>query len=182
MLQIGKIRNKGALPLSDAFTLIELILVMCLMAIVMSIAFPSLKGFFRARNLDSEAHRFLSLTRYGQSRAISEGVPMVLWMNPQQRVYGLEPQAGYTFGETNLIQFRLDDTLQMEPQVSTVVVPTQSNLWTQIAVRGAMPQIRFLPDGSISEASPNRILIRQDKDDALYITQTTNHLRYEITR
>ncbi len=65
---------------AGAFTLIELILVMAMLAIVISVALPSLKGFFRGRNLDSEARRFLSLTRYGQSRAVSEGVPMVLWI------------------------------------------------------------------------------------------------------
>src|SRR5438270_8363826 len=64
-----------------AFTLVELILVMTLLLIVMCVALPSLKGFFRGRNLDSEARRFLSLARYGQSRAVSEGVPMVLWID-----------------------------------------------------------------------------------------------------
>ena len=50
-----------------AFTLIELILVMTIMIVMISIVFPSLKGFFRGRNLDNEARRFLSLTRYGQA-------------------------------------------------------------------------------------------------------------------
>src|SRR5262245_30883815 len=52
----------------SAFTLIELILVMAMLLIVLGVAFPSLKGFFQGRNIDSEARRFLSLTRYGQSR------------------------------------------------------------------------------------------------------------------
>src|SRR6266540_3620386 len=55
-----------------AFTLIELLLVMALLLLVFGVTLPSLKGFFRGRNLDSEARRFLSLTRYGQSRAVSE--------------------------------------------------------------------------------------------------------------
>ena len=41
------------------------------------------EGVFRGRNLDNEARQFLSLTRYGQSRAISEGVPVELWINPR---------------------------------------------------------------------------------------------------
>jgi type II secretion system protein H len=61
-----------------AFTLIELILVMTILLVVMAVAFPSLRGFFRGRNLDSEARRILALTRYGQSRAVAEGVPVVL--------------------------------------------------------------------------------------------------------
>lgn len=164
-----------------AFTLIELILVMCLIAVVLSLVFPSLKGFFRARNLDSEAQRFLALTRLGQSRAISEGVPMILWMDPQAGMYGLQVQAGYGANDTKPQQFQLDNSLQLEPQVTVAGLMTQSNLWTQMRKTSTRPEIRFLPDGAISESSPNRILISQDKEDALWITETTNHLRYEIT-
>ena len=166
---------------NGAFTLIELILVMCLLAVVLSLMFPSLKGFFRGRNLDSEAQRFLALTRYGQSRAISEGVPMILWMDPQGRAYGLEAQAGYGLNDTRPKQFQLDESLQLQPQLAVAGLITQSNLWTQIRKASSRPEIRFLPDGTISESSPNRILISQDKDDALWITETTNHLRYDIT-
>ena len=81
-LRTGSKRNdRGAARPSNAFTLIELILVMAMLLIVLGIAFPSLKRFFRGRNLDSEARRFLSLTQYGQSRAVSEGFPMVLWID-----------------------------------------------------------------------------------------------------
>ena len=62
------------------FTLIELILVMAVLAIVLAIIAPSLGNFFRGRTLDSEARRFVSLTRYAESRAVSEGSPMLLWM------------------------------------------------------------------------------------------------------
>src|SRR5437763_11469882 len=63
-----------------AFTLIELILVMALMSIVIALIAPSLSNFFRSRTLDSEARRFVSLTRYVQSRAVSEGIPMMVWI------------------------------------------------------------------------------------------------------
>src|SRR5262249_19567201 len=74
---------------SQAFTLIELILVMALLAIVLGISAPSLSRFFRGRSLESEAQRFLALTRHAQSRAVSEGVPMVVWLWPKQRSYGM---------------------------------------------------------------------------------------------
>ncbi len=72
-LQTGNRRTRSNEPdRARAFTLIELILVMALLLIVIGVALPSLKRFFHGRNLDSEARRFLSLTRYGQSRAVSE--------------------------------------------------------------------------------------------------------------
>src|SRR6266436_2034312 len=98
--------NKNANPrAADGFTLIELMLVLALLLIVIGVAFPSLQHFFRGRNLDSEARRFLSLTRYGQSRAVSEGVPMVLWIDARQNTYGLQAQTGYTETDTNMVQF-----------------------------------------------------------------------------
>src|SRR6184192_239420 len=67
-------------PLS-AFTLIELILVMTILTIAISVTAPALANFFRGRSLDSEARRLLALTRQGQSRAVSEGLPMELWID-----------------------------------------------------------------------------------------------------
>src|SRR6188474_2898745 len=94
-LPTGSKTNAESRPRA-AFTLIELILVMAMLLIVLGVAFPSLKGFFQGRNIDSEARRFLSLTRYGQSRAISEGIPMILWIDAPRKAYGLQVQTGYT--------------------------------------------------------------------------------------
>src|SRR5207245_10774215 len=117
--------TKMTLPIGSrrddtAFTLIELILVMAMLAIVISVALPSLKGFFRGRNLDSEARRFLSLTRYGQSRAVSEGVPMVLWIDARRGAYGLQQQAGYTDGDSNAVSFALSEDVRVDVQVPAV--------------------------------------------------------------
>jgi type II secretion system protein H len=163
------------------FTLIELILVMAMLAIVISVALPSLKGFFRGRNLDSEARRFLSLTRYGQSRAVSEGVPMELWIDARQKTYGLQAQTGYADTDTNAVQFTLDKDLQVEAVTPQAASLTQSNLWTQSAQPvGSLPMIRFQPDGFISETSPDQIVFRQGADDPIWIAESTNRLRYEI--
>jgi len=163
------------------FTLIELILVMAMLAIVISVALPSLKGFFRGRNLDSEARRFLSLTRYGQSRAVSEGVPMVLWIDARQKAYGLQAQTGYADTDTNAVQFTLDKDLQVEAMTPQVASLVQAKLWTQSAQPvGSLPMIRFQPDGFISETSPDQIVFRQGTDDPIWIAESTNRLKYEI--
>src|SRR5205814_9483068 len=106
------------------FTLVELILVMAMLLIVLGVAFPSLKGFFRGRNLDSEARRFLSLTRYGQSRAVSEGVPMVLWIDPRRGAYGLQQQAGYTDADSNEVRFALSEEIRVEVQTPALAGQT----------------------------------------------------------
>src|SRR3954447_11599635 len=82
----GRVEN----TFRQGFTLIELILVLSLLAIVTSLAAPSLSRFFHGRTLDSEARQLLSLTHAGQSRAVSDGFPVLLWIDSQQRQYGLQ--------------------------------------------------------------------------------------------
>jgi len=61
-----------------AFTLIELIFVMVLLAIGSAMVAPSMASFYRGRMLSSEAKRVLALVHYGQSRAIAAraGAPL----------------------------------------------------------------------------------------------------------
>src|ERR1035437_4108051 len=72
---------------SDAFTLIELTLVLALLVVITSLAAPAMANFIRGRALDSEARRLFSLTHAAQSRAVSEGMPMVLWVDEKQGAY-----------------------------------------------------------------------------------------------
>jgi prepilin-type N-terminal cleavage/methylation domain-containing protein len=171
------LRDKGR----TAFTLIELIVVMALLLIVVGVSFPSLKNFFKGRTLDSEARRFLSLTRYGHSRAVSEGVPMVLWVDVRGGTYGLQAQASYLATDTKAIDYELDKDLQMEvstPPATALLMPG-----TTAAAAANLPHIRFTPDGFISETSPETIQIREGRDrnnPAIWITQNANRLNYEI--
>jgi prepilin-type N-terminal cleavage/methylation domain-containing protein len=179
-----------------AFTLIELILVMALLAIVLGFVGPTLGRFFRGRTLDSEARRLLSLTRYGQSRAISDGVPMILWIDPDQRRYGLEAEYTFTDGDEKAIEYELGKDLEIEVESSTLtggVIPRQQ---TMAASRGRAfgrntVQIRFLPDGLIGETSPYGFELREkqtvskrpsDDETGIWISQNRNRLSYEIKR
>src|SRR5216110_2868057 len=87
-LRTGKHRNANHTQ-ATGFTLIELILVMAIMLVVLAVASPALSNFFRGRTLDSEARKILSMTRYGQERAVSEGIPVVFWMDVKRGIYGL---------------------------------------------------------------------------------------------
>jgi type II secretion system protein H len=173
---VGTPRNNRA-----AFTLIELILVMTMMIIAIGVVFPSMVGFARGRNLDNEARQFLSLTRYGQSRAISEGIPVELWINPRQETYGLQALSGYSESQTNPLVFAVDKTVQIAFSAPPTVL-IRSNYWTQASGRaGALTKIRFQPDGFISDTSPENIFFReQGGAGEIWIAETPTHLRYEI--
>lgn len=180
---IGKLQRRvrsHETPNTAGFTLVELILVMALLVIVLGYAAPSLSRFFRARNIDNEARRFLALSRYGQSRAVSEGVPVILWIDASRKVYGLKAHPGYVDNDPLALEYTLDPDLEIEvppPQYNI-----QTNFWTMAPQLGRGERvICFLPDGYLSETSPERILIRLPKEnETVCIGASQNRIRYEI--
>lgn len=178
----GNLRNAKA-GRHQAFTLVELILVMALLTVVIGLAAPSLSRFFRGRALDTEAGRFLALTRYGQSRAVSSGLPMVLWIERTEGTYGLREADGFgvdagqarigTGRDTNPGEERKPMEYQLARDLSFDIDKNER-------ITNGVTAIRFSPDGSIDETSLTLVLIR-DKDDAVIpIAQSRNRLQYEI--
>jgi len=162
---------------------------MTLLIIVISVAAPSLGNFFRGRTLDSEARRLLALTRLGQSRAAYEGLPAVLWLNIKARTYGLELEPGYVDLDSKAVEFTLDKELQMQladDEINRLVNPTLNinlNPNRQIATganRRGVPEIRFLPDGSIAETSPSVVRLLDRDGLAVWVALSRNRLNYEI--
>jgi hypothetical protein len=161
---------------------------MALLTIVVSIGSPALARFFRGRTLDSEARRFLSLTRYGQSRAVSEGVPMVLWIDVEQRLYGLNAEPGHLAVESGgreeeedprAVEFLLHEDLQIE--VERVEVRTLARQYDVPTPRvDRLPEIRFTPDGFFSETSPDAVLLREGEERVVWIAQNRNRSHYEL--
>jgi type II secretion system protein H len=160
-----------------AFTLVELILVMAMLAIVLAVAAPSLSNFFRGRTLDSEARRFVSLTRYGQSRAVSDGVPMLLWIDTRQRAYGLEEQSGYSDMDLKAVELGLGKDLTIE---ATDIPAQTGGARPEQGANRNVPTIRFLPDGFMSETSPRSVALRDRNGETIWVNQSRNRLSYEI--
>ena len=168
-------------PGRAAFTLIELILVMALLVIVIAVAAPSLANFFRGRTIDSEARQLVSLARYGQSRAVSEGVPMVLWLDTKRGTYGLRQETGYTTEDLKAVEFTLGQDLRVS--VGDAATPTTPMARARTA-RSADPNVatlRFQPDGFIDETSPQTVVLRDESASTIWITQSRNRLNYEIS-
>ena len=172
------------------FTLIELILVMALLTIVISLTAPKLSRFFHGRTLDSEARRLLALTRSGQSRAVSEGVPMDLWLDTATGTFGLEAEPSYETSDPKAVDFTLDSGLELEVVNQTVVSPVNTLMPGQRTstasvpkvklVHPGLPTIRFLPDGSIGDGSPRMLHLASAESGSLWLAQTRDGLSYEI--
>ena len=120
-----------------AFTLVEMILVLALLVVATSLAAPAMARFIRGRALDSEARRLSSLMHAAQSRAVSEGAPMMLWVDEKNGTYGLEAETSGQNGDEKAEEVPVDETLQIAVlNVGTGAQTTIKNL----------PAIRFLPD------------------------------------
>ena len=168
-----------------AFTLIELIMVMTLLVVVISLAAPSLAGFFRGRALDSEARRLLSLTRQGQSRAASEGVPMILWVDTGERTYGLEADRSYIENDTKAVEYQFDNSVNlkfipMDNVRSLLSGSVMSGKRPVSSKHSSRPHICFQPDGSIDENSFETVQVLDREGTSLWVALGRSGLNYEI--
>ncbi len=178
---------------AEGFTLIELILVMSVLTIALSVTAPALSNFFRGRNLDSEARRLLALTRQGQARAVSEGIPIELWVDVQNRSFGLEAEPSYETTDPKRLEFTLDNGMQLEALNSNSSRNSTPARFTGAPVRPLqttqvlshhpdLPRIRFLPDGTIADTSPQQLCLTGPDGFSMSLTQSRDGSSYELAR
>ena len=158
-------------PRLEAFTLIELLLVLALLVVITSLVAPAMANFVRGRALDSEARRLQALMHAGQSRAVSEGLPMMLWLDEHQGAYGLEAETPPKGGDPKAENLPLDGLLQV------VVVNAGKSALTTFH---NLPAIRFQADGMIDENSPPTLRLTDAGGHALWLIEARNHMGYEI--
>jgi type II secretion system protein H len=156
---------------SPAFTLVELLLVLALLVVITSLVAPAMSNFIRGRALDSEARRLFALMHAGQSRAVSEGLPMMLWVDEKQGAYGLATETSSKGGDSKAENLTVDENVQITVlNTGAIALTTYQNL----------PAIRFLADGTIDENSPQTLRLADAKGNALWLIEASNHMGYEI--
>jgi type II secretion system protein H len=153
------------------FTLLELIVVMALLAIVLAFAAPRLSGFVSARNVEEESRRLLASTQYARSRAIDRAERTEVWIDLENRQYGVRP-ASPTESQADVeaerpVTFQLADKL-------TLQVDEQYEDDQRVA------RILFWPDGSIDEESPARITLLEDDAPRKDVILSDNRLQFVI--
>jgi type II secretion system protein H len=156
---------------SRAFTLIELILVLALLVVITSIAAPAMAKFIRGRALDSEARRVVALMHAGQSRAVSEGLPMMFWVDEKGGAYGLEAETSGQNGDAKAEDLTVDPTLQ----ISVVNAGTGASVTFK-----NLPAIRFLADGTVDENSPPALELQDSAGFTRWLVLDKTRTGYEI--
>ena len=72
-----------------AFTLIEMLAVVAILALVMTFALPN-TGMLQRRRLDSESRQLVALLELARQRAVMTGVKHRMWIDLEDAVYRLE--------------------------------------------------------------------------------------------
>ena len=171
------------------FTLLELILVMLIVAIVLSIAAPSLRMFANARPVANAAAQFVALTDYARSQAISEGRTYRLNLDPDKGLFWLTAQEGGAFQplerEFGRV-FSLPEGTKVDwldpPAVSTgITVPGlrlsgQTDNTPDAAGTAARTSIAFYPDGH-TETSNLRLTDRRGNTLSIVCFSPTDRFR-----
>lgn len=168
------------------FTLIEMILVMALLVVAVSMVSPRLAGFIRARTLESETRRLLSLSNAARARAISEGAPVILWLEASTGRYGMELETPGKNGDPHSIEFTADADLQIAFTTATSLVGQTATSPRPVTLPGVrpvtqrnVPSIRMLPDGSVDESSPEAIRISDALGGSLWLVEGSDRRHYE---
>jgi type II secretion system protein H len=154
---------------APAFTLVELVIVMSLLALVAALAVPLLSGSTRQRTLNDEAMRFLSLVEYCRNEAISQGVQMTVWIDPQGQNLGVEPRTGYDGADSRTREYRT------HPDVTFQTDKIKKSGTTLIAVECS-------PDGALSTTSVETIRLVDKHNSVVTVSRTLDGLGYEIVK
>jgi len=139
--------------------------------IVTSLAAPALSNFVRGRALDSEARRLAALMHAGQSRAVSEGAAMMLWIDEKAGNYGLEAETSGQSGDAKAEHLTLDSTLAITVQNVGATTPVTFKNW---------PAIKFLADGAVDENSPQVLKLTDSGGFSRWLGLNSSRTGYEI--
>ena len=124
-----------------AFSLLELVVVLALLTSAMALLAPRLSGFFRGRHLDDEARRLWALTRYAQELAITRALPVAVWVDSEERTYGLEAEPGYGY-TVSALRYDLGPDVEVSAETSAETTPGEHQV-----------RLVWWPDGTLAEGS-----------------------------
>ena len=134
-------------PRPTGFTLLELVLVMCIIAILAGVMVPSLSGFAAGRRTTNAATTILALANYARTQAVAEGAVYRLNFDDNARTVWLTRQVEGQFqpapgdwGERQPLPAGVRMTADVTP--GTVTVPIQR---TDVQAATVTPAPQFGP-------------------------------------
>ena len=142
---------------------------MALLAIVAALSAPAMSRSIRSRNLNGEAARFIAATEYGRDEAVSQGVPMTVWIDPATQRFGVEPRAGFEGIESRNREFAVNADIHFEMDDAS-------------AAAGIVQAVEFAPDGVPTLASVETVRLVDRFESEVIVVRTKDGWGYEIQK
>lgn len=84
---------------SSGYTLLELVLVLAVLAVALAAVAPKLSGFGQGRKAEEAAARFVAVTRWARSQAISDGCNYRIVLEPEAAQWTVQVESGESFAD-----------------------------------------------------------------------------------
>ena len=156
------------------FTLIELIIVMAVLVVLLAVVAPSISATMRGRVLDEQGTRLLALTEYSRDEAASQGVPVVVWVDPGSGRFGMDVKAGFTDAALRAKEYTLPADFSFDPVAGAQASKTGGH---------GFDVAEFEPDGTMDAASVGSVRIANRlRTNGISIAQTRDGYGYEVIK
>jgi len=140
------------------------------LATLLALAAPSLSRSFKGHNLEQEATQLLAATEYARDEAVSQGVPMSVWISPETGDFGVQAMDGYEGDALREKTWTLNRDIHFDPVKAT----TDKSGHTVAA--------QFEPDGTLDPESLDAIRVIANSEESISLTQTEDGWGYEIVK
>lgn len=134
-----------------AMTLLEILVVMTVMAILMAIAFPSMRGMNEHNKLRATARELVALTKYARSEAVFGERRTQIFLDVAKQEFWLDlrtpdPKTGEYRTGKNKTQFEQRRTLNKDIWFAEVTTLDRN------VIKDKLIALDFFPDGTASPA------------------------------
>ena len=148
---------------------------MALLVTLLALAVPSLSRSLRQRNLEQEASRLLALTEYGRDESAARGVPVTVWLNPDDGRFGAEVKKGFDADAMRPKEYTLNGAdLRFDPPEGGIASSVQGH---------GFNVAEFAPDGTLDPASVATVRITDAaRHSAISLAQTADGYGYQIVK
>jgi len=144
---------------------------MALLCVILAVAAPSLSRSMHGRNLKQEATRLLALTEYARDEAASQGVPMVVWIDPNAGRFGVKIKPGFE-----------DEGVPRDKEFTLTNGMRFDGLEVSSTDGGETDAAEFEPDGTLDPSSEPSINLIDQSNASITVTQTSDACGYEIVQ
>ena len=143
---------------------------MTLMVTILGLSAPALSRSFKGRVVKQEAARVLATTEYAREAAISQGIPMVVWIDVHNGRFGTQPKSGYEGDLSRQKELSLDPTIHFAMEED------------KGAQDGRTIAMEFDPDGTPDPSNISSLQLADQHEESATLALSGDGWGYELAK